>query len=346
MKLEDFPMWHKHLDLFGVILLAGLVLWVTMSDIESVWLRSLLSLPLALYGVGYALGSAIYPQPSLGAPERFLLSLGLSLASLILSGLLLHLDPAGLTPLTWALMLFLITIGAATLASSRRWLEDQFGDNPAHRRKLLREAIAQLSLTKLNQAMSQQPSSQQSKPRPPGTNLGTVVKQNLSSAGRAVSDLGAHIRAGMGSIVLAAKQKGNLVLVLMLGLSAFLIAFSASMAARPAPQTAYQGYSMLWIAPVPAGAPEQIEVGVRSMEFEDKVYRIELHAGGGLVDHWDDIHLDPKQEWTVRLDLRDYQHLPGPLEAHLYQIDRPGKLYRQVHLWPQGGPNTSIVEGQ
>lgn len=78
------------------------------------------ALPLALFLPGYALTAAIFARRSLPAPQLLLLSLGLSLCVLALGALLLNYVPGGIGPVSWALLLALVTLGSCWAAARRR----------------------------------------------------------------------------------------------------------------------------------------------------------------------------------------------------------------------------------
>lgn len=83
-------------------------------------LRAILALPLVLVVPGYALTLALMPQPRLGAGERLVHSLGLSLALAALGGFVLNWTPWGLRPQPWAALLALTTLGSGAVAWARR----------------------------------------------------------------------------------------------------------------------------------------------------------------------------------------------------------------------------------
>lgn len=280
-------MRRLHLDLFGVTALAALVLIVTLLGLENAWVRSLLALPLALFGVGYLVGAAIFPLRTLGSAERFLLSVGLSLSILILTGLRMHLGPIGMRPVGWAWLLFVISAAAAFLAFYRR-------------------RLAAGSESETLQA------------RPP------ELAQTARTRSRSATPL----------------------IVVMFGVSALMIGLSAALVRMPAPQTSYEGYSMLWMAPIEESSSGEAELGVRSMEFETQTYRLELVAGEQLVEEWDGIQLAPREQWTVRLDMTDFPRGDEPLEARLYRTGQVGSgPYRQARLWPPPASDSVMLEG-
>jgi uncharacterized membrane protein len=90
-----------------------LILGLMIVSPNALWV--LLSVPLILFLPGFILTMIFFPRTSFGIPERILLSIGLSIASVALIGLLLNLTPWGLQASTlWiALLLGLVTGGVA-----------------------------------------------------------------------------------------------------------------------------------------------------------------------------------------------------------------------------------------
>jgi uncharacterized membrane protein len=84
------------------------------------WLRIATGLPLALVFPGYTWLAVIFPEGKLSGVERFVLSIALSLAVVILTGLMLHLSQSGLSPLGWSVSLSLLTWPVAFYALARR----------------------------------------------------------------------------------------------------------------------------------------------------------------------------------------------------------------------------------
>jgi uncharacterized membrane protein len=265
-------MRQHSLDLFGLMLLAAAALLAVLLGVESTLLRILLVVPLALYGMGYALGMAFYPRQPYGAAERFMLSLGLSLSALVLGGLLLHFLPTGLAPEAWAVLIFWITVGASLIALYRRWGADWIGG----------------------------------------------VLGRISSPAQALHTFNAGL------------SKTGPVGVGFLAAALLLVFASVGLARQPAPQEAYDGYSMLWLVPDQVGSGAQL--GVRSMEFESRTYRVDLISGETVLQIWENLTLQPRQEWTTDVDLSS---LPqgGVVEARLFRLDQPETVYRQTRLW-------------
>jgi uncharacterized membrane protein len=109
-------MHYKNLDLIAVVTIAVLnVVWVLLHSSAPV-VGIILAFPLALVLPGYTLTEVLFRKRSLNAPERLVLSLGLSLAIDVLSGLFLNVLPVGLQATSWAVLLGLLTVVFSLLA--------------------------------------------------------------------------------------------------------------------------------------------------------------------------------------------------------------------------------------
>ncbi len=111
---------HKRYDLALAAGLALVAIAFALMGLKIPLLSGPLAAVLVLLLPGYALTAAIYPWPTLGLPERALLSLGLSLTLSALSGLLLNLLPGGLSRVGWTLLLAALTLAACAIAQVRR----------------------------------------------------------------------------------------------------------------------------------------------------------------------------------------------------------------------------------
>ena len=113
-------MKHGSIDILVVIVItivtATLAFTVTP---ENVPVR-ILTLPLVLILPGYALTSALFLRQAFGTPERLVFSLGLSLVSVILGGLVLNWTPFGLRTASWSVLLTGITLAACAVTLVRR----------------------------------------------------------------------------------------------------------------------------------------------------------------------------------------------------------------------------------
>lgn len=83
-----------------------LILILVIADPNALWI--ILSVPLVLFLPGFAMTLILFSRERLGIPERLLLSIGLSIAFVALSSLILNLTPWGLQTTTLGATLFLI----------------------------------------------------------------------------------------------------------------------------------------------------------------------------------------------------------------------------------------------
>ncbi len=108
------------IDLLLTILIACVALLLTLFVPDNSALRAVFGVPFVLFVPGYAITAAAFPNASLRELERLLLSLGLSLAAIIVGSLLLYWMPSGLNTYSWAALLFVITIVASLIALVHR----------------------------------------------------------------------------------------------------------------------------------------------------------------------------------------------------------------------------------
>jgi hypothetical protein len=106
--------------LFLAVALISFSVTIILAITASPLIRIVLGLPLALVLPGFAITGALFPKRELKVAEWVVYTLGLSLACLVLSALLLNLTPWGLRPATWLVLLGVITTAASLIAYRRR----------------------------------------------------------------------------------------------------------------------------------------------------------------------------------------------------------------------------------
>lgn len=104
------------LDLHVVILLAHAAMTACLITGT---MGAVLALPFVLVLPGYALTAAVLPPDALARAERLALSVGLSVALTIASGIALNLVPGGIRENSWALLLGGITLAASVVGLAR-----------------------------------------------------------------------------------------------------------------------------------------------------------------------------------------------------------------------------------
>jgi uncharacterized membrane protein len=122
---------------------------------------------------------------------------------------------------------------------------------------------------------------------------------------------------------------------LLLAFSVLVLTLSLGVTQTPTPPEGFDGYTLLWVGEGETGSGTY-QIGVQSHEFSNMGYNLRITAGGVELAFVPAFQLEPGQT-LVMIDM-----LPGwitpqiSLEAHLYRLDRPDELYRQVVFWPDG----------
>jgi Protein of unknown function (DUF1616) len=120
--------------------------------------------------------------------------------------------------------------------------------------------------------------------------------------------------------------------LVLIGLAVLLTGMAFATAGSPAPAQGYQGYTMLWMTPQQAGAPNRIELGVQSKEFAPTQYRLQLKVNDQLAQEWPALELGPNGLWQASFELPAEQLAQSDISADLYRLDQPEMLYRHVVL--------------
>jgi uncharacterized membrane protein len=106
-------------DLLVVLLLGALATIALYAAPHAVALRSVFGLPFLVAGPGYALTCALYARDTPEPAMRVLLSLGLSVAAIVLTGLVLNAAGIALTGHTLVLALLAVSACACLVAATR-----------------------------------------------------------------------------------------------------------------------------------------------------------------------------------------------------------------------------------
>jgi hypothetical protein len=114
---------HESQDLLLVIGLTAATVLAVLGPLQLGLVQVLLGLPFVLLFPGYALTAAAFPDGTLRFAERLLLSVGASLSSCALIGLLLHLLPAGITLQSWIILLSSLIVIGSCVGLARRVLD-------------------------------------------------------------------------------------------------------------------------------------------------------------------------------------------------------------------------------
>jgi uncharacterized membrane protein len=122
---------------------------------------------------------------------------------------------------------------------------------------------------------------------------------------------------------------------LLLLLAVLVVGAALELAHAPAPVQGYQGYTLLWMLPGEASQPTTVRLGIRSKEFLPTSYKLQVTVNGQVIHEWPSLALKPNMQWQAQLQLPAAQLEQAPVEAKLYRLDQPEKVYRQVVLRPE-----------
>jgi uncharacterized membrane protein len=116
--------------------------------------------------------------------------------------------------------------------------------------------------------------------------------------------------------------------------AALIAAGAVAFARTPLSARNVQGYTALWMQPVPATTRPAVRVGVESGELETVAYRLDLRVGSSVL-YRRLITLEPGQRWQQVVRVRPLQvATDSPIQARLYREDEEPDVYRLVRLGP------------
>lgn len=118
----SYPVYWYWATVSLMVITALIVFFSTPESIDLIiYSRYILGSIYILWFPGYSIVRAILPKGELKNTERIVLSLGMSLASVSMVGLLLNFTPSGLNTISVTLSMFGITITGATAALIREY---------------------------------------------------------------------------------------------------------------------------------------------------------------------------------------------------------------------------------
>ncbi len=116
-------------------------------------------------------------------------------------------------------------------------------------------------------------------------------------------------------------------------LSIVVVLFSILYSALSAYRQPTSGFTQLWMLP-PTQSEQNcaVHLGIHSFEAAPVTYRLTMAVDGKLTESWLSIALTPHQEWNQAVLLTVKNTKSAYVQANLYRLDKPGVLYRSVHL--------------
>jgi uncharacterized membrane protein len=120
---------------------------------------------------------------------------------------------------------------------------------------------------------------------------------------------------------------------ILLALAIMIVILSVQYSAVSAEQQPRPGFTQLWV--IQSDQTKHtcaVSLGVRSFESTAKRYSVTLTVNGNPVNTWPIVTLDIQQEWSKQVSLKSEIAENISVEVRLYWADKPGILYRDVHL--------------
>lgn len=120
---------------------------------------------------------------------------------------------------------------------------------------------------------------------------------------------------------------------ILLGIGASAAVAAIILSQVPLPAGNANGYTSLWMLPVP-GEPDVMRVGVVSNEQDEESYRLLFRVDGREAAAARELTLEPGEEQVFRLPVGvPSGSNPARVAASLYHADSPRELYRRVTSW-------------
>ena len=122
---------------------------------------------------------------------------------------------------------------------------------------------------------------------------------------------------------------------LTFGLAAIIAVVAVASAAVEAKRNPTSDVLQLWMVPVQAeGEPKNtVRIGVRNFEYANTDYRLQLMRGGYVVQEWPQLKVDQGNTWEITMTLKTDWPGVGPVEAVLYQPEKPSEPFRKTSYW-------------
>lgn len=120
---------------------------------------------------------------------------------------------------------------------------------------------------------------------------------------------------------------------LLLGLAGLIAAGALGLAATGAAQQETAGFSQLWLLAADRAAAPAVRVGLQSGEPAATRYHLVVIAEGEVLGDWPALDLAPGERWETAVALSAERADAVTVEALLYRLDEPARVYRRAQLW-------------
>ncbi|MBA2286264.1 MAG: DUF1616 domain-containing protein [Ktedonobacteraceae bacterium] len=123
--------------------------------------------------------------------------------------------------------------------------------------------------------------------------------------------------------------------VVFLAMALIILSGGVAVSIVGASRQPYPGFTQCWILPASGlHSKAAVRLGVSNMESTSMEYRLDVNMNGKVIKSWPAIHLDLHAKWETTLVLPSSTSKGATkVEALLYRVDTPTKIYRHVLLW-------------
>lgn len=133
---------------------------------------------------------------------------------------------------------------------------------------------------------------------------------------------------------------------ILLGLSIVVVILSLQYSVTDAIQQPRPGFTQLWI--FPSSHAQQtcaIDLGMQSFEANSVTYKVSVLVNGVQVKRWSTVVLAPQEKWDHQVPISVVLNSSMFVKAVLYRLDKPGVVYREVHLTLRRASQTGQTQG-
>lgn len=118
--------------------------------------------------------------------------------------------------------------------------------------------------------------------------------------------------------------------VVLLGL-AIVVTIASVWLAVIRPLNPQPGFTQLWMLPA-KNNDCSVTIGVQNIETTSVTYRVEMTINNTHAKSWTSILLSPQQQWSQSVAVTPGKASSLYIQTLLYRTDKPGTIYRNVHL--------------
>ncbi len=118
--------------------------------------------------------------------------------------------------------------------------------------------------------------------------------------------------------------------LILFSLAALIVIAALVVTRNSALNQSTPGFTQLWL--LPGNTANQVRLGFNNEEATTVTYRVQVRVANNIVREWSALTLKPSEKWETTLETLPGQSGGQAMEALLYRVDTPDKIYRRVVL--------------